>query len=117
MTDENPNEPKAAEPKPGSFEGAKTHAKQAAEELRAAAEAKARELRDVAETKARELRQAATAKADEFRGRAQEYYGEARDRAKTWQEESEGYVRQNPLKAVCGALFAGLVIGLLIRKE
>ena len=39
---------------------------------------------------------------------------QARQRAQTWQEESEVYVRQNPLKAVAGALFAGVMIGLLI---
>jgi ElaB/YqjD/DUF883 family membrane-anchored ribosome-binding protein len=114
MNEENQNQP---EPKGASFEGAKTHARQAAEELRAAAEAKARELKVAAEAKARELRAAANVKADEIRGRAEEYYGEARDRAKTWQEEGEVYVRQNPLKAVAGALAAGFVIGLLIRKD
>jgi ElaB/YqjD/DUF883 family membrane-anchored ribosome-binding protein len=115
MNEENQNP--QPEPKGSSFEGAKTHARQAAEELRAAAEAKAKELKQAAEIKAKELRAAATAKADEFRGRAEEYYGEARERAKSWQEESEVYVRQNPLKAVVGALAAGFVIGLLIRKD
>jgi ElaB/YqjD/DUF883 family membrane-anchored ribosome-binding protein len=99
------------------FQDAKTHAKQAADDLRAAAESKARELKEAAEIKARELRDAASAKAGEFKERAGHYYEEARGRARTWQGDGEAYVRENPMRAVCTALFAGFVVGLLIRKN
>ena len=54
------------------FESSKSHAAQAAEDLRAAAEAKATELRAVEE-----------AKAQEYRSRAEQAYSDARTRART----------------------------------
>lgn len=99
-----------------NLEAGKSHARQAAEDLRTAAEAKARELRSAAEAKANEFRSAAEAKADEFRHRAEDYYGQARERARTLQEDGEAYVRENPMRAVVQALAAGFVLGLLFRR-
>ena len=76
------------------FESGKTHAKQAAEDIRAAAETKAHEIR----------------------GRAEQAYQQARTRARSWQEEGEHYVRENPLRGVLTALGIGFILGLLIRR-
>ena len=87
------------------FESGKTHVKQAAEEIRAAAEERAAELREAAEAKAQELR-----------NRAEHAYEDARKRARTLQEEGEAYVRENPLRGVLTALGVGFVLGLLFRR-
>lgn len=76
------------------FESGKTHAKQAAQDIRSAAEAKATEIR----------------------GKAEDAYGQARQRARSWQEEGEQYVRHNPLRGVLTALGLGFILGLLIRR-
>jgi ElaB/YqjD/DUF883 family membrane-anchored ribosome-binding protein len=88
-----------------NFDSTKDHVRQAAEELRSAAEAKARDFRSAAENKANELRD-----------RAEHAYGEARERARTFQEDGEQYVRENPTRAVLTAVAAGFVLGLIIRR-
>jgi ElaB/YqjD/DUF883 family membrane-anchored ribosome-binding protein len=108
--------PNTDEPNKPSFESAKTHAKEAAEELRAATEAKAREFGGKAKAKAQEFRQSAEAKVHEFREKAEQTYGEARARTRTLQEDGEAYIRENPAKAVLTALAAGFVIGLILRR-
>lgn len=105
-----------ATPGEDKFVSGKTHAYQAAEDFREAATQKAHELRHVASTKADEFRKVATDKANEYRGRAESAVAEARSRAKTIQDDSEKYIRENPLRAVGTAFFAGVVIGLLIRR-
>jgi ElaB/YqjD/DUF883 family membrane-anchored ribosome-binding protein len=87
------------------FESGKTHARQAAEELRGAAEAKARELRATAE-----------AKAQEYREKAEHAFEDARARARTLREDGEQYVRENPLRTVFTALGVGFVLGLIFRR-
>ena len=87
------------------LESGKSHAKQAAQDLRAAAETKAQDLRAVAETKARELRE-----------KAEQAYEQARTKARSLQKEGEHYVRENPLRGVLTALGVGFVIGLLFRR-
>jgi ElaB/YqjD/DUF883 family membrane-anchored ribosome-binding protein len=87
------------------FESGKTHARQAADDLRAAAEAKAQELRSIAE-----------AKAQEYRGRAEQAYDQARTRVRTLRDDGEQYVRENPTRAVLTALGAGFVLGLIFRR-
>ncbi len=76
------------------FESGKSHVRQAAQDLRTAAEIKAQE----------------------YRGKAEEVYAQARERAKSWQEEGEEYIRQNPLRGVLTAFGVGLILGLLIRR-
>ena len=87
------------------FEAGKAHVKQAADELRSAAEAKAAEMRSVAE-----------AKAGEYRDKAEEAYQQARARARSLQDESEAYIRENPLRGVLTALGIGFVVGLFFRR-
>ena len=87
------------------LESGKSHAKQAAEDLRSAAEIKAQELRQAAEIKAQELR-----------GRAETAYSDARTRAMSMREEGEQYVRENPMKAVLTALGVGFLVGIIFRK-
>lgn len=116
------------------IESGKSHAKQAADDIRAAAvdlgaaaSAKADELKKAATAKAEELKKAATTKADEFckvasevaseyRVKAESAVTDARVRAKSFQDESEKYIRENPIRAVATAFAAGIVFGLLIRR-
>lgn len=76
------------------IESSKTHARQAAEDLRSAA----------------------GAMADEYRGKAEQAWDDAKYRARTFQEDSEQYVRENPTKAVLTALGIGFVLGLVFRR-
>lgn len=87
------------------LESGKSHAKQAARDIRGAAEAKAQDLKDTAEHKANELR-----------GRAEQAYEQALVRARTLQKDGEHYVRENPMRGVLTALGVGFVLGLLFRR-
>jgi ElaB/YqjD/DUF883 family membrane-anchored ribosome-binding protein len=98
------------------FEAGKTHAKQAAEELRAAAEEKAAQFRAAAEAKAAEFRATAGTKVQEYRTKAEETYEQARTRAHSLRDEGEAYVRENPLRGVLAALGVGFMLGLLFRR-
>ncbi|MDQ6655525.1 MAG: hypothetical protein M3Y80_06915 [Verrucomicrobiota bacterium] len=77
-----------------SIDSSKTHARQAAEDLRSAA----------------------TGIAQEYRGRAEQAWGDATTRARTFQEDGEQYVRENPTKAVFSALGIGFILGMIFRK-
>ena len=59
---------------------------------------------------------AAGAMADEYRGRAEGIWDDARHRVRSFQNDSEQYVRENPMKAVFTALGIGLVLGLIFRR-
>jgi ElaB/YqjD/DUF883 family membrane-anchored ribosome-binding protein len=76
------------------LESSKTHARKAAEDLRAAA----------------------GAVAEEYRGKAEQAWDDARYRARTFQEDSEQYIRENPTKSVFTALGIGFVLGLIFRR-
>ena len=78
----------------GRLESTKTHARQAAEELRTAA----------------------PEMAGQYRGKAEQAWGDAQDRARTLQEDGEQYVRENPTKAVFSALGIGFILGLIFRR-
>jgi ElaB/YqjD/DUF883 family membrane-anchored ribosome-binding protein len=90
----------------------KTHALQAAGELKTAVEAKGRELLHVAD----EFLHVADGKASEIKAKAESAYGEARNQVKVLQRHTEQYVRENPLGSVCMALGAGFVLGILARR-
>lgn len=102
---ENETIPTTEQDAAAKFQSGKTHAKQAAEDLRAAAESKAHDLRVAAEQKAQELR-----------GRAEQAYGDARVRARTLREDGESYVRENPTRAILTALGVGFFLGLIFRR-
>jgi len=89
----------------GKLDSSKQHAVQAAQDLRAAAEAKAAQLRTAAE-----------AKANELRGRAEDIYGDVRNRAQNLRSDSEQYIRDNPTRAVLTALGVGFLLGLVFRR-
>lgn len=76
------------------LESSKSHARQAAEDLKTAA----------------------TEAAGEYRGRAEQAWQDATTRARTLQEDGEQYVRENPTKAVFTALGIGFVLGLVFRR-
>ena len=76
------------------LQSSKTHARQAADDLRTAA----------------------TQMAGEYRGKAEEAWGQAQDRVRTFQEDGEAYVRDNPTKAVFTALGIGFVLGIIFRR-
>ena len=102
---ENPSSSTASNEAAEKFASGRAHAKQAAEDLKAAANAKASELRSAAEIKAGELR-----------GQAEKIYGDYRTRARTLREDGEQYVRENPTKAVFTALGVGFFLGLIFRR-
>jgi len=72
----------------------RTHAQQAAEDLKAAAGAIGAEHRD----------------------KAEQTWEDARDRVRTFHEDANQYVRENPTKAVFTALGIGFVLGLIFRR-
>jgi ElaB/YqjD/DUF883 family membrane-anchored ribosome-binding protein len=95
MTEEN----KAQQPGSGmtdthELQSTRTHAQQAAEELKSAAGAIGAEHRD----------------------KAEQTWDDARDRVRTFQEDADQYVRENPTKAVFTALGIGFVLGLIFRR-
>jgi ElaB/YqjD/DUF883 family membrane-anchored ribosome-binding protein len=65
---------------------------------------------------AEDLRNAATQMAGDYRGRAEQAWTDAQSRARTLQDDGEQYVRENPVKAVFTALGVGFILGLLFRK-
>jgi ElaB/YqjD/DUF883 family membrane-anchored ribosome-binding protein len=96
MAEENQMREGGASPGPGEDElqSSASHARQAAEGLRAAA----------------------GAVAQEYRGKAEEYWNDASDRVRSFQDDTEQYVRENPTKAVLTALGIGFVLGLIFRR-
>lgn len=110
-----------------NFEASKSHALQAAEELRAAAsgarakllkeaEARAQHFKEIASGKASQFKDAAEEKVDHVREVAGTSWEDAKVKAKDFHMETEAYVRENPTKAVLTALGVGFVIGLIFRR-
>jgi ElaB/YqjD/DUF883 family membrane-anchored ribosome-binding protein len=96
MTDENQMDQGPAVPPQ-----AKQEAKHGAAHIREAAE---------------DLRSAAGATTDEYRDRAEGVWNDARRHVRSLQEDSEQYVRENPMKAVFTALGVGFVVGLIFHR-
>jgi ElaB/YqjD/DUF883 family membrane-anchored ribosome-binding protein len=82
------------------LQSTRTHAQQAAEDLKSAEDLKA----------------AAGAIGAEHRDKAEQTWDDARDRVRTFQEDANQYVRENPTKAVFTALGIGFVLGLIFRR-
>jgi ElaB/YqjD/DUF883 family membrane-anchored ribosome-binding protein len=78
----------------GKLQSSRTHARQAAEDLKSAA----------------------GAIAGEYRGKAEQVLDDAKDRVRTFQQDTQQYVRENPTKAVFTALGIGFVLGLIFRR-
>jgi ElaB/YqjD/DUF883 family membrane-anchored ribosome-binding protein len=78
----------------GKLQSSRTHARQAAEDLKSAA----------------------GVMAEEYRGKAEQAWDDAKDRVRTFQQDADQYVRQNPTKAVVTALGIGFVLGLIFRR-
>lgn len=86
--------PAGGTPKTERLDSSRTHARQAAEDLRSAA----------------------TEMAGEYRGKAEQVWEDAQSRARTLQDDGEQYVRENPIKAVFTALGVGFVLGVIFRR-
>lgn len=89
---------------------------QTADDLKSAANAKFNDLKSAATAKGEEIRTAANAKAEELRGKAEEAWGDAKVRARSLQEDGEAYVRENPTRTIVGAVAAGFLLGVILRK-
>jgi ElaB/YqjD/DUF883 family membrane-anchored ribosome-binding protein len=66
--------------------------------------------------KAEEFKTVATEKVSHARDVAQLQWDETRVRAKEIHVTAEDYIRQNPTKAVLGALGVGFLVGLILRR-
>lgn len=84
-------------------------------ELRDNAGGRMDRAREKASELAGEVRARASAVASDAKAQAGVAYDQARQRARTLQEDGEECVRQNPRQSLVAALFAGFVVGLLIR--
>jgi ElaB/YqjD/DUF883 family membrane-anchored ribosome-binding protein len=99
MADENINQGTAGATPGGTaaqnkLESSRTHARQAAEDLKSAA----------------------TTIAGDYRDKATQAWEDARVKVRTLQEDGEDYIRENPMKAVFTALGIGFVLGLIFRR-
>lgn len=91
-------------------------AKEKSSELKGRATESARHFRETATEKASALKENATTQAKQLRETACEQWDETRVKAKEIHITTEDYIRQNPSKCVLGALGAGFLIGLLVRR-
>jgi ElaB/YqjD/DUF883 family membrane-anchored ribosome-binding protein len=73
-------------------------------------------LKDSATLKAEALKTAAAEKVQFLREEALHQWDETRVKAKEIHVTTEDYIRQNPTKAVLGALGIGFLIGLIVRN-
>jgi ElaB/YqjD/DUF883 family membrane-anchored ribosome-binding protein len=87
-----------------------------AQSLKATATEKADHFKAVATDKADHYKAVATEKAQHARETAQHQWEETRVKAKEIHVTAEDYIRQNPTKAVLGALGIGFLIGLIARN-
>lgn len=94
---------------------AKTTGEQAANVKDRAVET-ANALKASAVHKAEQLKVVATEKATHVKEVAQQQWDETRVRAREIHVTTEDYIRQNPTKAVLGALGLGFLIGLIVRR-
>lgn len=78
--------------------------------------AAAKDLGDAAASGYGDLRHQARAKADEYRNRAQSAWDDASSCAHSCQDQTEDYIRENPLQSIGIALGIGFVLGIIFRR-
>jgi ElaB/YqjD/DUF883 family membrane-anchored ribosome-binding protein len=54
---------------------------------------------------------------ENVRQRAADYVQQGRERVEEWEEGLEGYIKDNPMRALLIAAGAGLLLGLLWRRR
>lgn len=110
-----------------SVSDAVSELRHAAGDFAAATGAEATKIKDRAFDAAQSLKATATEKADHYKAvatekvqhakeSAQHQWEETRVKAKEIHVTAEDYIRQNPTKAVLGALGVGFLIGLIARN-
>ena len=110
-----------------SVSSAVSDLRHAAGDFAVATGAEASKLKERAVETAHSLKSTATEKADHFKAYATEKAQHAKETAQyQWEETrviakeihvtAEDYIRQNPTKAVLGALGLGFLIGLIVRN-
>jgi ElaB/YqjD/DUF883 family membrane-anchored ribosome-binding protein len=110
-----------------SVSDAASDLRSAAGDFASTAGAQASKLKDRAVETAQAMKSSATEKADHYKAvttdkvqhakeTAQQQWDETRVKAKEIHVTAEDYIRQNPTKAVLGALGVGFLIGLIARN-
>lgn len=94
----------------------KDRALETAQAFKASATEKAEHYKTVATEKAEHYKAVAAEKAQHAKETAQHQWEETRVKAKEIHVTAEDYIRQNPTKAVLGALGVGFLIGLIARN-
>lgn len=99
-----------------SVSDAVSELRHAAGDFAAATGAEASRIKERAVETASSLKATATDKVHQARDIAQQQWEETRVKAKEIHVTAEDYIRQNPTKAVLGALGVGFLIGLIVRS-
>jgi ElaB/YqjD/DUF883 family membrane-anchored ribosome-binding protein len=94
----------------------KERAVETAHSLKASASEKADHFKSLASEKADYYKAVATDKVQHAKQTAQHQWEETRVKAKEIHVTTEDFIRQNPTKAVLGALGVGFLIGLIVRN-
>ena len=63
------------------------------------------------------VRDVASEQYENVRQRAADYVQQGRERVEEWEEGLEGYIKDNPIRALMIAAGAGLLLGLLWRRR
>jgi ElaB/YqjD/DUF883 family membrane-anchored ribosome-binding protein len=94
----------------------KERAIHSAQQFRESTTDHANQLKASASEKAFALKNAANDRAQYLKESANEQWLDTRIKAKEFHITAEDYIRQNPTKCVLGALGAGFLIGLIVRR-
>lgn len=94
----------------------KDRAMESAQNFRDSASDRASHFKASANEKAAAFKSAAADKAQHFKESASEQWQDTRVKAKELHITAEDYIRENPTKCVLGALGAGFLIGLIVRR-
>lgn len=96
--------------------GVKERAIEVAGSIKSGAIEKASHLKEVATEKAEHYKTVACEKVGHAKEVAQVQWRETSERAKELHVTAEDYIKQNPTKAVLGAMGVGFLIGLIMRR-